>query len=215
MVKTRGVFRTQSTTLTTYLHYPVIFFKKFHRRSSSGLYTGLLKPFFFRFIRHCVKESKYGVFSGPHFPIFGLNTERYGVLIEILRRDIQSECGNIRTRKNSVFGHFSRSQGFPKNISSRSCVQKKQKFLCISSSMYIAITFIAKKNLHMGCTQNLHSFRIPFRKKDALTGINISICIEICTPIFVKAQVPSYSQVAQHPKKIKNSYSFLRLVNLP
>ena len=24
------------------------------------------------------KESKYGVFSGPYFPIFGLNTEKYG-----------------------------------------------------------------------------------------------------------------------------------------
>ena len=33
--------------------------------------------------------SKYGVFSGPYFPAFGLNTEK------------------IRTRKNSVFGLFS------------------------------------------------------------------------------------------------------------
>ena len=24
--------------------------------------------------------SKYGVISGPYFPVFGLNTERYGVL---------------------------------------------------------------------------------------------------------------------------------------
>ena len=38
--------------------------------------------------------SKYEVFPGLYFPAFGLNTERYGV---------------IRTRKNSVFGHFSRS----------------------------------------------------------------------------------------------------------
>ena len=47
------------------------------------------------------KVSKYGVFSGPYFPLFGLNTERYGVNLHI-----QSECGKIRTRKNSVFGHF-------------------------------------------------------------------------------------------------------------
>ena len=46
------------------------------------------------------KLSKYGVFSGPYFPAFGLNTERYGVSLRI-----QSECGKIRTRKNSVFGH--------------------------------------------------------------------------------------------------------------
>ena len=34
--------------------------------------------------------SKYGVFSRPYFPLFGLNTE-------------------IRTRKNFLLGHFSRS----------------------------------------------------------------------------------------------------------
>ena len=48
--------------------------------------------------------SKYGVFSGPCFPVFGLNTEVYGVNLRI-----QSEYRKIRTRKNSVFGHFSRS----------------------------------------------------------------------------------------------------------
>ena len=48
--------------------------------------------------------SKYGVFPGPYFPAFGLNTQRYGVSVRI-----QSECGKIRTRKNSVFRHFSRS----------------------------------------------------------------------------------------------------------
>ena len=43
------------------------------------------------------------VFSGTYFPAFGLNTERYGVSLRI-----QSKCGKIQTRKNSVFGHFSR-----------------------------------------------------------------------------------------------------------
>ena len=47
------------------------------------------------------KVSKYGVFFGPYFPAFGLNTERYGVSVPI-----QSECGKIPTRENSVFGHF-------------------------------------------------------------------------------------------------------------
>ena len=51
------------------------------------------------------KVSKYEVFSGPYFPIFGLNTEIYGVNLRI-----QSEYRKIRTRKNSVFGHFSRSE---------------------------------------------------------------------------------------------------------
>ena len=51
------------------------------------------------------KVSKYGVFSGPYFLAFGLNTERYFVSL-----CIQSECGKIRTKKTSVFGHFSHSE---------------------------------------------------------------------------------------------------------
>ena len=47
------------------------------------------------------KVSKYEVFLGPYFPTFGL---RYLVSLRI-----QSECGKIRTRKNSVFGYFSRN----------------------------------------------------------------------------------------------------------
>ena len=41
------------------------------------------------------KVPKYGVFSGPYFLVFSPNTGKYG---------------QIRTRKNSVFGHFSRSE---------------------------------------------------------------------------------------------------------
>ena len=50
-----------------------------------------------------MKVSKYGVFSGRYFPAFELNTERYPVFLRI-----QSECGKIQTRKNSIFGHFLR-----------------------------------------------------------------------------------------------------------
>ena len=39
--------------------------------------------------------SKYGAFSGPYFPAFGLNAERYAVSL-----CIQSKCKKIRTRKN-------------------------------------------------------------------------------------------------------------------
>ena len=53
------------------------------------------------------KVSKYGVFSGSDFPVFGLNTEIYCV-----NRRIQSEYRKIRTRKKSVFGHFSSSAYF-------------------------------------------------------------------------------------------------------
>ena len=46
------------------------------------------------------KFAKFGVFSGPYFPVFlycGVNIR------------IQFEYRKIYTRKNSVFGHFSRS----------------------------------------------------------------------------------------------------------
>ena len=49
------------------------------------------------------KVSKYGVFSGPYFPVSGLNTEIYSINLRI-----QSEYRKIQTRKNSVFAHFSR-----------------------------------------------------------------------------------------------------------
>ena len=48
---------------------------------------------------------KYWVFSGPYFSIFGLNTEIYSGNLRI-----ESKCRKIRTRKNSLFGHFSRSE---------------------------------------------------------------------------------------------------------
>ena len=51
------------------------------------------------------KVSKYGVFFGPYFPVFELNTEIYEVNLRI-----QSECRKIWTRKNSIYGHFSHSE---------------------------------------------------------------------------------------------------------
>ena len=42
----------------------------------------------------CMKKVQVQGFSGPYFSAFELNTG----------------CGKIRTRKNSVFGHFSRSK---------------------------------------------------------------------------------------------------------
>ena len=44
------------------------------------------------------KLSKYGLFSGPYFPAFGLNTERYSVSLRI-----QSECGKMRTEKLRIW----------------------------------------------------------------------------------------------------------------
>ena len=42
---------------------------------------------------HCVKSVPIRSYSGPHFPAFGLNTERCGVSLYM-----QSKCGKMRTR---------------------------------------------------------------------------------------------------------------------
>ena len=51
-----------------------------------------------------MKSVQIRSFSVSYFPAFGLNTEKYGVFLRT-----QSECWKIRTRRNSIFGHFSRS----------------------------------------------------------------------------------------------------------
>ena len=50
----------------------------------------------FLYLLHCVRSARILSFSGPHFPAFGLNTERYGVSLRI-----QSECGKIPTRNTA------------------------------------------------------------------------------------------------------------------
>ena len=49
---------------------------------------------------YCVKNVKQGVFPGPYFLLFELNTNIYSVHFEYEK---------IRIRKNSVFGHISGS----------------------------------------------------------------------------------------------------------
>ena len=68
-------------------------------------YDSLIEHWDFSLLEHyrvsftAWKVSKYGIFSVPYFPVFGLNTE--------VNLRIQSKCRKIRTRKNYVFGHFS------------------------------------------------------------------------------------------------------------
>ena len=49
-----------------------------------------------------LKKNKKWAFSGRYFSVFGLNTEIYSVNLPI-----QSDNKKIRTRNNSIFGHFS------------------------------------------------------------------------------------------------------------
>ena len=50
---------------------------------------------------HYVKSVCNRIYSGPYFPIFGLNTEKYGVPLRI-----QSKCGKIRTRITPNMNNF-------------------------------------------------------------------------------------------------------------
>ena len=59
---------------------------------------------------HCEKCQNTEFPSGPYFPVFQLNTDIYFVNLRI-----QSGNGKIRTRKNSVFGHFTRSDNDTKS----------------------------------------------------------------------------------------------------
>ena len=59
-------------------------------RNKALAYTGLRQSI----SALCVKSVHIRSFSGPYFPTFGLNTERYSVSLSI-----QIECGKIRTRK--------------------------------------------------------------------------------------------------------------------
>ena len=69
------------------------------------LFMSCWQSIFFIFERfHYNCSGRQGVISGLHFPVFGLNTEIY-----LVNLHIQSEYRKIRTRNNSVFGHFSRS----------------------------------------------------------------------------------------------------------
>ena len=54
----------------------------------------------------CVKRVRIRSYSSPHFPRIFPHSD----WIRRVSLRIQSECGKIRTRKNSVFGHFSRSE---------------------------------------------------------------------------------------------------------
>ena len=103
--------------------------------------------------------SKYRVFSGPYFPAFGLNMKRFRESLHI-----QSECAKIWTRKNSVFGHFSRSETVktPAKCSHILWVIKVNKKLVMTSvccSLYTLIQCIILLTTH--CIINKILIRKP------------------------------------------------------
>ena len=51
--------------------------------------------------RHCMKSFRIGSFSGPRFPAFGLNTEKYTVYLRIYLKS-----GEMRTRTTPITDAF-------------------------------------------------------------------------------------------------------------
>ena len=62
---------------------------------------------FFKIEMHCVKSVHIRIFSGPYFPAFELNTERYRVSRKKIQRDTE-----YLDQKNSEYGHFLSSDRF-------------------------------------------------------------------------------------------------------
>ena len=60
---------------------------------------------------HCVKSVRIRSYSGPHFPTFGLNTERYSVSLRI-----QSKCRKMRTRITPKWTLFTQCEKENKRI---------------------------------------------------------------------------------------------------
>ena len=66
--------------------------------------------------------------SGPYFPVFGLNTKIYSINLPI-----PPEYKKIRTRKNSIIGHFSRSVKLIRNWNCQlSFYSISKKFIYVS-----------------------------------------------------------------------------------
>ena len=86
------------------------------------------------------KKSKYGIFSGPHFSVCGVNSEIYFVSLRI-----QSEYGKIWIRKNCIWTLF--TQCSPVNILMESIFVEKMwiinQFYFVSNEIATHIFFEA------------------------------------------------------------------------
>ena len=99
---------------------------------------------------NCLKSVRMRSYSGPHFPAFGLNTERYGVSFHI-----QSECGKIRTRitpNMDTFKQFLKGSMFKAGLNAVFVFQPEDMLNCayiltnISLYMLINVMLITTKS---------------------------------------------------------------------
>ena len=104
-------------------HFAKFFETDFYRTSPGDCFC------YFPFVRmakgnltHCVKSVHIRRYSGPNFPAFGLNTERYSVSLRI-----QSKCGKMRTRITPNADTFYALTGTAAAIFSLSLFQNKDR----------------------------------------------------------------------------------------
>ena len=91
---------------------------------------------------HCAKNTRIRSFSGPYFPAFGLKTERYFVSLHI-----QSECGEIRTRKSSNTDTFHAVQVWNRTYFFIAIVAKVsfwQEFIFVVAKMFFSWVFTSR-----------------------------------------------------------------------
>ena len=93
----RGEFSTEFTFICHHckffleLRYRSFISQPFHKRFSILTTCTKTRLSLNTCPNHCEKSVRIQSYSRPYFPVFGLNTERYGIFI-------QSECGKMRSR---------------------------------------------------------------------------------------------------------------------
>ena len=83
---------------------------------------------------HCVNSVRNWSYSGPHFPAFGLNREKYSVSFRI-----QSTCGKIRTKITLNTDIF--CAVFTSFLNLKQTDQWMSRFLAIFIIIYFTSTF--------------------------------------------------------------------------
>ena len=113
--------------------------------------------------------SQYGVISDPYFPVFGLNTKIYSADLRI-----QSEYRKIRTRKNSVFGLFSRSESALLIGVWRSCFTTDLKFNHVISKRFSIYTLKSCGNPHSCYSVSIYLFKVNNGNTRKMREIQVS-----------------------------------------
>ena len=113
--------------------------------------------------------SQYGVNSDPYFPVFGLNTKIYSANLRI-----QSEYRKIRTRKNSVFGLFSRSESALLIGVWRSCFTTDLKCNHVISKRFSIYTLKSCGNPHSCYSVSIYLFKVNNGNTRKMREIQVS-----------------------------------------